>query len=71
MRRREPAQLPAPAIAPLIAELIRRDTPFYQARITREAVDGLNEFATGIGLINEAVPYDRLVATQFKDLWNS
>lgn len=57
--------------APLIAELIRRDTPFYQARITQEAVDGLNEFATGIGLINGPVPYDRLVATQFKDLWNS
>ena len=55
----------------MIAELIRRDTPFYQARITQEAVDGLNELATGIGLINGPVPYDRLVATQFKDLWNS
>ncbi len=52
--------------APLIAELIRRDTPFYQARITQAAVDGLNKFALGIGLINEPVPYDRLVATQFR-----
>lgn len=56
--------------APLIAELIRRDTPFYQAGITQEAVDGLNAFAKGIGLINEPVSYDRLVATQFKNLWN-
>lgn len=56
--------------APLIAELIRRDTPFYQANITREAVDGLNKFAIGIGLIGEPVPYERLVATQFSDLWN-
>lgn len=57
--------------APLIAELIRRDTPFYQAHITQAAVDGLNKFALGTGLINEPVPYDRLVATQFKDLWDS
>src|SRR5689334_152334 len=56
--------------APLIAELIRRDTPFYQAHITQAAVDGLNKFALGIGLISEPVSYDRLVATQFEDLWN-
>jgi ABC-type nitrate/sulfonate/bicarbonate transport system substrate-binding protein len=56
--------------APLIAELIRRDTPFYQAGISQQAVDGLNKFALGIGLVSEAVPYDRLVATQFRDLWN-
>lgn len=55
--------------APLIAELIRRDTPFYQAKITREAVDGLNKFAAAIGLISAPVPYDRLVATQFSHLW--
>jgi NitT/TauT family transport system substrate-binding protein len=56
--------------APLIAELIRRDTPFYQAQITREAVEGLNKFAVAIGLISEPVTYDALVATQFRDLWN-
>jgi NitT/TauT family transport system substrate-binding protein len=60
-----------PDEAPLIAELIRRDTPFYQAHITREAVEGLNKFATGIGLISEVVPYDRLVATQFRELWGA
>lgn len=56
--------------APLIAELIRRDTPFYQAGISQQAVDGLNKFAMGIGLVSEAVPYDRLVATQFRDSWS-
>ena len=56
--------------APLIAELIRRDTPFYQAGISQEAVDGLNKFAIGIGLVSEPVPYERLVATEFRDLWN-
>lgn len=56
--------------APLIAELIRRDTPFYQANISQQAVDGLNKFAIGIGLVSEAVPFEQLVATQFRDLWN-
>jgi ABC-type nitrate/sulfonate/bicarbonate transport system substrate-binding protein len=60
-----------PDEAPLIAELIRRDTPFYQAHIAREAVEGLNKFAIGIGLISQAVPYDRLVATQFRELWSA
>jgi NitT/TauT family transport system substrate-binding protein len=56
--------------APLITDLIRRDTPYYQAEITREAVAGLNKFALAVGLISEPVAYDRLVATQFGDLWN-
>jgi NitT/TauT family transport system substrate-binding protein len=56
--------------APLIAELIRRDTPFYQANISQEAVDGLNKFAIAIGLVSEPVSYDALVATQFCELWN-
>jgi ABC-type nitrate/sulfonate/bicarbonate transport system substrate-binding protein len=60
-----------PDEAPLIAELIRRDTPFYQAHIAQEAVEGLNKFAIGIGLISEAVPYDRLVATQLRELWSA
>jgi NitT/TauT family transport system substrate-binding protein len=59
-----------PDEAPLIAELIRRDTPFYQAGISREAVDGLNKFAIAIGLTGEPVSYDALVATQFCELWN-
>jgi NitT/TauT family transport system substrate-binding protein len=56
--------------APLITDLIRRDTPYYQAEITREAVAGLNKFALAVGLISEPVAYEALVATQFHDLWN-
>jgi ABC-type nitrate/sulfonate/bicarbonate transport system substrate-binding protein len=59
-----------PDEAPLIAGLIERDAPFYDANISQEAVDGLNKFATAAGLASEAVPYDRLVATQFRHLWN-
>jgi NitT/TauT family transport system substrate-binding protein len=56
--------------APLIAGLIARDAPFYDANISPEAVDGLNGFAKAAGLISEPVPYERLVAAQFRPLWN-
>src|SRR5262249_26122754 len=58
-----------PEEAPLIGTLIERDAPFYDATISFEAIDGLNKFATAAGLISETVPYDRLVATQFRQLW--
>ena len=55
--------------AELIAELIARDAPFYDAVITREAIDGVMKFAKSFGLIKETVPYDAVVATQFGPLW--
>jgi len=55
--------------AALIAGLIERDTPFYDAAIPRAAVDGLMKFAKGFGLIKDAVPYEDVVATQFSHLW--
>ena len=55
--------------AELIAPLIARDAPFYDAVITREAVEGLMSFTKGFGLIEDAVPYEALVATEFSALW--
>jgi NitT/TauT family transport system substrate-binding protein len=55
--------------AALIADLIARDAPFYDATISPEAVAGLSKFAQSNGLIAEPIPYDRLVASQFRDLW--
>lgn len=55
---------------PLIADLIARDAPFYDARISPEAVAGLNTFARAVGLFSAPVPYDRLVATQCSRFWN-
>jgi NitT/TauT family transport system substrate-binding protein len=57
-----------PAEAELIAELIRRDLPYYDARITKEFVAGMNAFARDLGLLEGDVPYERVVATQFADL---
>jgi hypothetical protein len=49
--------------------LIERDAPFYDAQITHEAVDGLMKFAKGFALVEKAVPYEQLIATQFSHLW--
>jgi NitT/TauT family transport system substrate-binding protein len=59
-----------PDEAELIAALIARDAPFYSADISPEAVDGLNKFAAANGLISAPLPYDQLVASQFRHLWN-
>ena len=58
-----------PDEVPLIAGLIARDAPFYDATISPEAIDGLNKVARAGGLITEPVAYEAMVATQFRDLW--
>jgi len=60
-----------PDEAALIAGLIARDAPFYDATISPEAVAGLNKFALANGLSAEPIPYDSLVASQFRDLWTA
>jgi ABC-type nitrate/sulfonate/bicarbonate transport system substrate-binding protein len=55
--------------AELIAGLIERDAPFYDAEITREAVDGLMKFAKSSGVVRAPVPYEELVATELSHLW--
>jgi len=59
-----------PTEAGLIAELIKRDLPYYDPTITEEAVAHMNRFARVIGLLSAPVPYDQVVATQFSHLWN-
>jgi NitT/TauT family transport system substrate-binding protein len=57
--------------AEIIADLVVRDAPFYQAKITREAINGLNKFCLASGLMTKPPSYDQLVATQFSHLWES
>jgi ABC-type nitrate/sulfonate/bicarbonate transport system substrate-binding protein len=52
-----------PAEASLIAELIRRDVPFYDAQISQRAVDSMNRFAQDIGLLSKPVHYRQVVWT--------
>jgi ABC-type nitrate/sulfonate/bicarbonate transport system substrate-binding protein len=60
-----------PAQADLIVELIRRDLPYYDAAISQATVAGLNRFTRALGLMEEEVPYQAVVATQFEALWRS
>jgi len=47
----------------LIAELIRRDAPYYQHGISRQTVDSMNRFAQDLGLLSRPVAYDEVVWT--------
>src|SRR5712692_8111233 len=58
-----------PEEAELIAELIRRDLPYYDPKITPKFIAGMNAFARSIGILTGDVPYERVVATQFAELW--
>lgn len=57
--------------AGLIAELIRRDAPFYDPALSTHTVDALNGFARNIGILSGAMSYEQVVAAQFRHLWNS
>jgi hypothetical protein len=57
--------------AGLIAELVRRDAPFYDPAITAETVAAMNHFASDLGILSGPAPYDQVVAPQFRRLWAS
>jgi NitT/TauT family transport system substrate-binding protein len=72
LSRRSPGRYVLPVRADeaeLIAGLIERDAPYYDAEISRTAIEGLMRFAQGSGLIGETIPYEQLVATQYSHLW--
>ncbi|MBW8904252.1 MAG: ABC transporter substrate-binding protein [Betaproteobacteria bacterium] len=52
-----------PQEAELIAELIRRDAPFYDPAITAPTIDAMNQFARSLGLLARKVTYKDLVWT--------
>jgi ABC-type nitrate/sulfonate/bicarbonate transport system substrate-binding protein len=57
--------------AALIAELIRRDLPYYDPSISPNFVAGMNRFARDIGILRREIAYDEVVATRFAELWRS
>jgi hypothetical protein len=56
--------------AGLIAELSRRDLPYYDPSISPEVVSSLNQFARDMGLLTCEVRYEDVVATRFVSLWH-
>ena len=60
-----------PREAGLIAGIVRRDLPFYDASIGERSVAAINAFARDMGVLVGDVPYVRIVATQFRHLWQT
>ena len=58
-----------PAETALIAELIRRDAPFYDASISAATTASLNAFAQNMGILSGPKPYETVVASAFRQLW--
>jgi ABC-type nitrate/sulfonate/bicarbonate transport system substrate-binding protein len=59
-----------PQEAELISELVRRDLPYYDATISREAVAGMNRFCRDLGILTGDVPYEAVVASAFSRFWS-
>jgi ABC-type nitrate/sulfonate/bicarbonate transport system substrate-binding protein len=55
----------------LIAGIVARDLPFYDAAISEHSVAAINDFARHMSILDEDVPYADIVAVQFRDLWRS
>ena len=55
--------------AQLVAEVAQRDAVFYEAGISEDVAAALDAFALAVGLTPARTPYDRIVATEFHDLW--
>jgi NitT/TauT family transport system substrate-binding protein len=58
-----------PSETALIAELIRRDLPYYDASISANFVAGMNGFARDMGILKGNPDYQDVVARQFAPLW--
>ena len=65
------ARLFPPAETALIAELIRRDAPFYDASISSATVTAMNAFARDMGLLTAPSTYEQVVATEMAPLWTT
>lgn len=59
-----------PMEAGLIAELVRRDLPYYRPIITPATVAGVNDFARRSGLLSADAAYEDVVASEFRESWH-
>jgi NitT/TauT family transport system substrate-binding protein len=58
-----------PSEASLIAELVRRDLPYYDATISPEFAAGMNQFARDVGILKGNPAYERIVAMECRSHW--
>jgi NitT/TauT family transport system substrate-binding protein len=52
-----------------LAEIVRRDLPFYDASIAAPSITAINSFAREMGVLASDVPYDQIVAMQSRHFW--
>jgi NitT/TauT family transport system substrate-binding protein len=57
--------------ADLISKVVARDVEFYDPVISEEAVTKMNRFAQSVGHLSGPVPYENVVAVQFRELWDA
>jgi ABC-type nitrate/sulfonate/bicarbonate transport system substrate-binding protein len=57
--------------AELIADLVRRDAPFYDPSISPASIDSLVAFAQAVGILDAPVDFEEVVATQLIPVWRS
>ncbi|HXV49997.1 MAG TPA: ABC transporter substrate-binding protein [Candidatus Binatia bacterium] len=55
--------------AELIANVIARDTQFYDPVITDEMILKMNRFAQSVGHLSGPVPYEDVVAVRYRESW--
>jgi NitT/TauT family transport system substrate-binding protein len=55
----------------LIAGIVKRDLPFYDAAISEHSVTAINDFARRMSILDDDVQYSEVVAVRFRDLWRS
>ena len=71
LRATEVARKLFPAVeAELMGQILTRDAKFYRPSISMEAIWEMNRFAKAVGLLSSPVPYEQVVATQFRGLWS-
>ena len=58
------------AEAELIADVVRRDLPYYDSAISPDFVRGMTAFQRHVGLLRGEASYEQVVATEFSPLWS-
>jgi len=55
----------------LIAQIVERDLPYYDAAIGEKSIAGVAGFARALGILDRDVAHGDIVATQFSHLWKA
>ncbi len=58
------------AEAEVMGQILVRDAEFYRPSISVETIAAMNRFTEAVGLLSSAVPYEQVVAVQFRGLWS-